>query len=109
MESPLGIDRAGAGILGFDPAGPGMISKNEGKIPDKQDFRMEQTPQDYQRRMESLGKWSVRITSYKLGKEYHCTVDNVDPGATIARAHDTDRRTAEALALQLAKSSMKLS
>ncbi|MEK8024194.1 MAG: hypothetical protein AAB229_10355 [Candidatus Hydrogenedentota bacterium] len=40
----------------------------------------------YAARIERCGEWQFRVTTYKLGEEYICTVDNVDPGATLARA-----------------------
>ena len=34
---------------------------------------------------KEISGWPVNITSYKIGRTYYCHVDNVDPGATIAR------------------------
>jgi hypothetical protein len=56
-------------------------------------------PEERQVRIQSMGKVQLRITSYKLGSEYACMVDNVDPGATIARARSDTREGAEAEAL----------
>jgi ribosome-associated translation inhibitor RaiA len=45
----------------------------------------------------------VRVTTYKIGEEYHCHVYSADPGAAIARAHATQRERAIEEALQKAK------
>ena len=36
------------------------------------------------------------IETYKLGDVYHCTIDNVDPGARFARAEGSTSEEAEA-------------
>lgn len=41
-----------------------------------------------------LAGWPVRITSYQLKGEWRCEIDNVSPGATIARATGDSRETA---------------
>ena len=51
--------------------------------------------EDYQRREEKLAGWPVGIVSYKLGDKYFCEIDNVSPGARIARAEGPPARTAE--------------
>jgi hypothetical protein len=38
----------------------------------------------YPRRQEQVGRWKVNIVSYKVGDQYYCTVNNVEPGATLA-------------------------
>ena len=50
-----------------------------------------------------LGAWKVRLTSYRLGSTYHCTADNVDPGAWLARAQGASREEAEKRASQRAR------
>ena len=35
---------------------------------------------------QELAGFPVRITTYRVGEGYHCRIDNVSPGATIARA-----------------------
>lgn len=56
-------------------------------------------PQDLRERIEEFGRWKIRIVSYRLGDKYHCTVDNVDPGAVLARAVGETREEAESKAL----------
>ena len=51
--------------------------------------------EDYQRREEKLAGWPVGIVSYKLGDKYFCEIDNVSPGARIARAEGPTREAAE--------------
>jgi hypothetical protein len=55
--------------------------------------------EDYQRRREELAGWPVGIVSYRLGERYICEVDNVSPGARIARAEGPSREDAEGKAL----------
>jgi len=50
--------------------------------------------------------WQVRITSYKFGDEYHCTADNVSPGANICRTTGATRQEAEDAALAKAKAAL---
>ena len=57
------------------------------------------TPEQHESRMETVGKVTVRVKSYKLGDDFICTVDNVDPGAVVARGKGPIRETAERAAL----------
>lgn len=56
-------------------------------------------PEDYQRRQEAVGDWQVGVVSYKLGERYICEVDNVSPGARLARGQGATREEAEGRAL----------
>ena len=60
-------------------------------------------PEDHVSRVEAEGAWRLRVTSYRLGTRYICTVDNVDPGATLARVEGATRQEAEAEALSKAR------
>jgi hypothetical protein len=60
------------------------------------------SPEGYQRRQEQLAGWPVGIVSYKLGDRYICVIDNVSPGARLARAEDATRADAEHKALAAA-------
>lgn len=60
-------------------------------------------PQDYMRRRERAEGWDIDIVSYKLGERYLCEIDNVDPGARIARGEGTTREEAERSALEAAR------
>ena len=57
----------------------------------------------YSRRQEQVGRWKVNIVSYKLGDQYYCAVDNVEPGATLARGQGSTLYEAEKKALDKAK------
>jgi hypothetical protein len=57
----------------------------------------------YSKRQEQVGRWKVNIGSYKLGDQYYCTVDNVEPGATLARSQGSTREEAEKKTLEKAK------
>jgi len=58
---------------------------------------------EYATRILELEGWKVRLTSYKLGNTYHCTADNVEPGAWLARAQGATREEAESRASQRAR------
>ncbi|HXH02697.1 MAG TPA: hypothetical protein VNN09_05185 [Candidatus Competibacteraceae bacterium] len=60
-------------------------------------------PEDYQRRQETLAGWPVGIVSYRIGDRYHCQVDNVSPGARLARGEGASREEAERQALDKAR------
>ncbi len=59
--------------------------------------------EDYQEQQLELEGWPVKVTSYKLGETYHCTVDNVSPGAWLARASAASREDAEKQAVDKAR------
>jgi hypothetical protein len=58
--------------------------------------------QQLEERELEVGGWRVRLTSYRLGDVFHCTADNVSPGAWLARASGTTREEAEERALATA-------
>ncbi|OLD61631.1 MAG: hypothetical protein AUI33_14355, partial [Ignavibacteria bacterium 13_1_40CM_2_61_4] len=51
-----------------------------------------------ERRLEVEG-FPVRVTSYQIGGAFHASVDNVEPGARIARGEGQSRAEAEEKAL----------
>lgn len=63
-------------------------------------------PADYQKRDSELEGMPVGITTYRVGARWICTVDNVSPGAVIARALGSSRDQAEQEALATAASRM---
>lgn len=60
-------------------------------------------PEQYRRRREHVEGWDINIVSYKLGERYLCEIDNVDPGARIARSEGATPEEAEARALEMAR------
>ena len=50
-----------------------------------------------------LGGWPVRIRSFRVGRRWHATADNVSPGATIAKARADSRAEAEAAVTETAR------
>ncbi|MEN8374725.1 MAG: hypothetical protein ABFS34_04695 [Gemmatimonadota bacterium] len=60
-------------------------------------------PEDWAERRLELAGWSVRVVSYRLGDTYLCTVDNVDPGARVARGRGSTREEAEGVAIDRAE------
>ena len=64
-------------------------------------------PEGYQVQPQEISGWKVNVTSYAIGGMYYCHVDNVDPGAVIARTEGPTRE--EAMVLALAKAQERLS
>ena len=63
-------------------------------------------PEELQQRTEKIGKWTVQLTSYKAGDVYRCEIDNIDPGAKIARGSGPNRNIAEQAALEKATATL---
>jgi hypothetical protein len=61
----------------------------------------------FQERKDVIDGWKVNIVTYKIGDRWHCTIDNVDPGARFARAEGTSREEAERTALEKAQRYLK--
>jgi hypothetical protein len=59
--------------------------------------------EEYSERLVDVEPWQVKLTSYKLGNEYHCKADNVSPGAALARTTGATREEAEEKALDRAR------
>ena len=59
--------------------------------------------EEYSSRYEQVGRWKINIVSYKLGDQYICTVNNVEPGATLARGQGATREEAEKSAIEKAE------
>jgi hypothetical protein len=57
----------------------------------------------YQRRQADLAGWQVGIASYRIGERFVCEVDNVNPGARLARGEGLTREDAEQRALVVAQ------
>ncbi len=60
-------------------------------------------PQDYVERKIEIEGWPVNLTSYQLGDLFYCKIDNVSPGAWLARTTAPTREEAEQKALERAK------
>lgn len=56
----------------------------------------------YETRRAELAGWPVNIVSYKIGDSFHCVIDNVDPGARVARGEGPTRDAAEQQAIEAA-------
>jgi len=59
--------------------------------------------EDLQHREDRIESWPVRITSYRVGDQFRSTVDNIDPGATVARGSGPTREAAEQEAIATAR------
>ncbi len=64
-------------------------------------------PEDYSERKTQLAGWPVTIVTYKLGANYHTTIDNTDPGAWVVKAEGPTKQDAESKALQEAQTLME--
>jgi hypothetical protein len=56
-------------------------------------------PEGYAERRVDVDGWEVNLASYSLEGVFHCTADNVSPGAWLARATGSSRAEAEQKAL----------
>ena len=63
--------------------------------------------EEFQERRVGVRGWAVNLTSYRLGKVFHCKADNVSPGAAIARATGATREEAEKKALERAENALE--
>jgi hypothetical protein len=59
-------------------------------------------PEELSQREFELQGWPVRLTSYRLGEVWHVKIENLSPGAWLARAHAASREAAEKEALETA-------
>jgi len=59
-------------------------------------------PENYSERKVDVNGWEVHLTTYQLGEKFHCTADNVSPGANLARVAADSREAAESKALERA-------
>ena len=57
---------------------------------------------DYTTRELELAGWKAKLTSYRFGDTWHCSVDNVSPGAVICRTEGKTREDAENTAIEKA-------
>ncbi len=55
--------------------------------------------EEHQERDLVIEGWPVHLTSYRIGEIFHCTADNVSPGANIARTTGSTRQEAEQKAI----------
>ena len=56
--------------------------------------------ENYQKEKREVDVKMINITTYKIGERYFCHIDNVSPGATIARTEGATLEEARELALQ---------
>ena len=55
--------------------------------------------EDHSTRREKLAGWDVNIVTYRIGEAFYCHVDNVSPGATVARGQGKTAEEAEKSAI----------
>jgi hypothetical protein len=54
--------------------------------------------EDHLRVETELGGWPAGITTYRIGETWICKIDNVSPGAIVARGRGATREEAVAFA-----------
>jgi hypothetical protein len=59
--------------------------------------------EEFQEREMEIAGWPVKLTSYRLGAEWHSKADNVSPGAALARSKGPTREAAEQAVLKRAE------
>jgi hypothetical protein len=59
--------------------------------------------EEFTERRETVGAWEINVRTYRLGDVYYCSVDNVSPGAVVARAEGPTREEAEEIAVRKAR------
>jgi hypothetical protein len=64
-------------------------------------------PKEHQHRSAEAEGWPIGITSYRLGDTWICHIDNVSPGAIIARGRGASRQEAEGAALEVASKRLR--
>jgi hypothetical protein len=60
-------------------------------------------PEEYSEQTLEVDGWPLRLISYKLVGVFHCTADNVSPGARLARTTGATREEAEEKAVARAR------
>ena len=63
--------------------------------------------EEHQERELKIESWPVRLTSYRIGETFHCTADNISPGASLARTRGATREEAENKAIQFVGERLK--
>ncbi len=58
---------------------------------------------NFEERQLEIDGWPVKLTSYRVGEQYICQVDNVSPGACLARFSAATAEEAESQALSKAR------
>lgn len=64
-------------------------------------------PEGYLVEPKEISGWKVNVTSYSIGDEFYCHIDNIDPGAVIVRTEAPTRE--EAVLLAFARAQERLS
>jgi len=59
--------------------------------------------EDHFRLETELGGWPAGITTYRIGETWICKIDNVSPGAIVARARASTREEAVSVATERTK------
>ena len=63
-------------------------------------------PEGYEYREETLNGQPIGVTTFSVRGRFFCHIDNVNPGATIARGHADNRQEAETIAYEKARNAL---
>ena len=55
--------------------------------------------ENYRLEKKSVNGIELFVTSYKIGSKFYCHIENLDPGATIARAYGESQEAAKRAAI----------
>jgi len=55
--------------------------------------------ENYRLEKKAVNGTAIFITSYKIGTKFYCHIENIDPGATIARAYGETQEAAKQAAI----------
>ena len=64
--------------------------------------------EEYEEEMIELAGWPARISTYRIGERWSAKVDNVSPGAIVARGEGLSRASAKDDALARARKRFEL-
>lgn len=63
-----------------------MLTTEESESVERSDALKTFRAEDFSCTLADVEGWQVSVTRYRLGDQWVCKVDNVDPGAVISRA-----------------------
>jgi len=63
--------------------------------------------EEFTERKQTIDGWKVNVVTYRIGERWYCSIDNVDPGASFARAEGASREEVERAGLEKAQKYLK--
>lgn len=84
-----------------------MLTTAESENVERSDALKTFRAEDFSCTLADVEGWQVSITQYRLGDQWVCKIDNVDPGAVIARATAASKERAYEAAVAKASSRLR--